>query len=670
MRTMLALVVTFLAALPVRSQTFLYVSMAPEQKIQIYRLDPSDGKLTAVDTVAVEGTPGALGVDPQKKFLFASLRSASTLASFRIDPATGKLKQLSTAALGKDENAAFVGTDRTGRWLLSASYAAGKVVVHRLGDDGAIQSPAVQTIETTKTAHSTLTDPSNSFVFVPHVAPNAVYQFRLDAKSGQLTDAGKAAGRVAPKTGPRHLAFHPKQNLAFTSDEEGSSITGYRFDKETGLTAYQTLSTLPADFSGKNTTAEVKVHPSGKFVWVSNRGHDSLAGFAIDPKNGNLTALGQTPTEKTPRSFEIDPEGKYLFGAGEGTGKLAVYRIDANSGKLSPAHTVDVGKSLTWVLAVKQEGKKPAPKKTTFTDAKEAGLEFAIQGEYVIDSGNLGCQVIALGNGAFQAVVLPGGLPGDGWEGAKILMDGKLNGERVEFIPTAGKRRYMAGNPLEFSATAMFPPKGHREYTAVLTGGKLTLTTDKGRTITLKKGTRVSPTLDAKPPEGALVLFDGTNASEWKEGKIVDGLLPVEANTKRKFKDFKLHLEFRTPFQPTARDQGRGNSGVYLHGQHEIQVLDSFGLEGKNNECGGFYGRKEPKVNMCYPPLSWQTFDVQWKTEPSDLKSKKAIARVTVQHNGVIIHEGLDYPASQGHIHLQNHGNPVVYRNIWVVELK
>jgi 6-phosphogluconolactonase len=667
MRTILPLVILFLAALPVQGQTYLYVSMAPEQKIQIYRLESNDGKLTAVDTVAVEGTPGSLGVDPQKKTLFASLRSTSTLASFRIDPATGKLKHVSTAPLGKDENAAYVGTDRTGKWLLSASYMAGKVVVHRLGNDGAIQSP-VQTVETTKTAHSTILDPGNRFVFVPHVAANAVYQFRLDAASGKLTESGKVAGG-APKAGPRHLAFHPKQNLAFTSDEEGSSITAYRFDKEMGLTAQQTLSTLPVEFSGKNTTAEVKVHPSGKFVWVSNRGHDSLAGFAIDAKTGHLTALGQTPTEKTPRSFEIDPEGKFLFGAGEGSGKLAVYRIDGNSGKLTPVHTVDVGKSLSWVMAVKQEN-KPAPKKTTFTDAKEAGIEFDIQGEYVSDNGNFGCQVIALGSNAFQAVVLPGGLPGDGWEGAKILMDGKLNGERVDFIPTAGKRRYMAGNPLEFSATAMFPPKGHKDYTAVLKSGALTVTTDIGRTMSLKKITRTSPTLNAKSPEGAIVLFDGTNASEWKEGKIADGLLPVEANTKRKFKDFKLHLEFRTPFQPAARDQGRGNSGVYLHGQHEIQVLDSFGLEGKNNECGGFYGRKEPKVNMCYPPLSWQTYDVVWKTESAGDKSKKPIARVTVQHNGVTIHDGLDYPVSEGHIHLQNHGNPVFYRNIWLVEMK
>jgi 6-phosphogluconolactonase len=350
MRLILATVLFLGAAMSLQADTFVYVSMAPEQKIQVFRLDPKDGKLTAVDSLTVDGAPGSLAVDPQKKYLFASLRTDSKLASYRIDPTSGMLKLLSTVALPKGENAAYVGTDRTGRWLLSASYAAGKVVVHRL-EDGTIQTPAVQTIETAKTAHSTPTDPGNRFVFVPHVTPNAVYQFRLDAATGKLTEAGKAAGGT-DKAGPRHLAFHPTQPLAFTSDETGSSITAYRFDPADGLKPMQTLSTLPADFKDANTTAEVKVHPSGKFVWVSNRGHDSLAGFAIDSA-GKLTPLGQTPTEKTPRSFDVDPSGRWVLAAGEGTGKLAVYQVDPEKGTLIRVHTYDVGKSLTWVMAVK-----------------------------------------------------------------------------------------------------------------------------------------------------------------------------------------------------------------------------------------------------------------------------------------------------------------------------
>ncbi len=356
MRCLLTLILFLGAVMNLRADTVVYVSMAPEKKLQVYRLDDKDGKLTPVETVAVEGTPGALAVDPDRRFLFASLRDTSTLASFRIDPATGKLKHLSTAALPKGENAAFVGTDRTGRWLFSTSYAAGKVVVHRVGDDGKIESPAVQTVVTAKTAHANPVDPENRWVFVPHVTPNAVYQFRLDPETGKLTESGKAVGGKA-KAGPRHLAFHPSLKLAFTSDESGSSITAYRVDSESGLKPAQTLSTLPADFKGPNSTAEVKVHPGGRFVWVSNRGHDSLAGFAIDAKNGRLSSLGQTPTEKTPRSFDIDPDGRYVFGAGEGSGKLAVFRVDPDKGALTRLHTYDVGKSLTWVMAVKMPAK-------------------------------------------------------------------------------------------------------------------------------------------------------------------------------------------------------------------------------------------------------------------------------------------------------------------------
>jgi 6-phosphogluconolactonase len=333
-----------------KSRMFVYVSQAPEQKIQVYQLDPAAKKLRAVETLAVSGAPGSLGVDPQKKFLYASLRNVSKLGSYRLDPATGKLTPLNEAALPENENAAFVSTDRSGKWLISASYAAGKVVVHKLRDDGSIAAPAVQTVATAKTAHCVAVNRENNIVYVPHVAPNAVYQFRFDEKTGTLTELGQAPGG-AEKAGPRHLAFHPTKNYAFTSDESGSSITAYRVDPNTGLKPYQTLSTLPSDYTASNSTAEVKVHPNGKFVWVSNRGHDSLAGFAIDDQ-GRLTAIGQTPTEKTPRSFDISPDGRFVMGAGEGSGKLAFFECDPAAGRLTRLETYDIGQSLTWVLAV------------------------------------------------------------------------------------------------------------------------------------------------------------------------------------------------------------------------------------------------------------------------------------------------------------------------------
>ena len=354
MRSSLLALIPFLGVpMTLPAATYLYVSMVPEQKIQIYRLDPKDGGLSIVDSLSVDGAPGCLAVDSQKKHLFASLRTTSRLASFAIDTATGKLKAIGAVDLPKGENAAYVKVDRTGRLLISASYAAGKIVVHRVGEDGVIKSPPTQTLETAKTAHCVGIDAGNRWAFVPHVEPNAVYQYRMDLIEGKLKDAGKAAGGVE-KAGPRHIAFHPSQKFAFTSNEKNSTITAYAFDSETGLKPLQTLSTLPADFKGQNTTAEVKVHPSGKFVWVSNRGHDSLAGFSIDEASGKLTSIGQTATEQTPRSFEFEPDGQYAFGAGEGNGKLAVFKVDAGTGKLTRINTIEVGKSLTWIMAVKQ----------------------------------------------------------------------------------------------------------------------------------------------------------------------------------------------------------------------------------------------------------------------------------------------------------------------------
>lgn len=331
--------------------TFVYVSESRENAIKIYEMDAAEGTLREVDSMKVPGAPGSLGIDPQQKYLFASIRSTTSLGSFEIDAKSGRLKSINSTSLGEGANAAYVATDRTGKYLLSASYSGGRVVVHAI-TDGRLSEGPLQTVETEKTAHAAVFDLANELLFVPHVAPNAIYQFRFDANSGKLTAMSKAPGG-ADKAGPRHLAIHPNGKFAFSSDESGSSITLYSLNQQNGLKPLQTLSTLPKDYSERNSTADVKVHPSGKFVWVSNRGHDSLAGFAFDESAGKLQSLGQTPTEKTPRSFDIDPSGRFVFAGGEGSGKLASYRVEAKTGKLTPFHAYEVGKSLSWILIVK-----------------------------------------------------------------------------------------------------------------------------------------------------------------------------------------------------------------------------------------------------------------------------------------------------------------------------
>ncbi len=313
-------------------------------------------------------------------------------------------------------------------------------------------------------------------------------------------------------------------------------------------------------------------------------------------------------------------------------------------------------------------------------------IDFKLQGEYVGDK--IGCQVIALGNGRFQAVILPGGLPGAGWDGEnKSLMDGKLDGEKIAFEPTKGKRRYKAQRPEEFSATQKFPPKGHKDYTATLTGDTLSLMTEDGKQLQLKKTERKSPTLGAKPPKDAIILFDGTNTSEWTGGRLDSktGWLSTERQdirTKRKFSNYTVHVEFLVPYLPTARDQGRGNSGFYQVDMYEVQILDSFGLEGKNNECGGIYSFKDSAVNACLPPLTWQTYDIDFTNAVRDESGKKVKnARITAKLNGITIHDDYEIPGktggarnepegTPGPLQFQGHGNILQFRNVWIVEKK
>ena len=332
------------------AETCVYVSDAGTQSIVLYHLDEENGNLKEVSRTNVGAAPGSLAVHAGRKLLFASLRTNAEVGSFQIGE-QGKLTAIGKVALAKNANAAYVAADQTGEFLLTASYMGGRVTLHDIDKSGQI-SDARQTIETASTAHCCMLTADQKWLFVPHVQPNGIYQFQFDAKAGKLTQKNMAAGGKEG-AGPRHLAIHPSQKFAFSSDESGSSVTLYSLDAEKGLTPQQTLSTLPADFTGKNSTADVHVHPNGEFVWVSNRGHDSLAGFRFDAAAGKLTPLGQTSTEKTPRSFAISPTGKWILGAGEGNGKLAVFAVDVKSGLLERKETIEVGKSLTWVEVVK-----------------------------------------------------------------------------------------------------------------------------------------------------------------------------------------------------------------------------------------------------------------------------------------------------------------------------
>ncbi len=291
----------------------------------------------------------------------------------------------------------------------------------------------------------------------------------------------------------------------------------------------------------------------------------------------------------------------------------------------------------------------------TYLEPETAGPDFAEQGEYVGE----GCaaQVIALGAGKFRIVGWSKGLPGTVADvEKKVEVEAAREGDKVRFDNNGWKGE--------------------------IAGGQLRGTNTEGQTWALRRTLRESPTLGAKPPAGAIVLFDGTHTDAWVNGHLDERkLLPAGTKTKQAFGDFTLHVEFRTPFKPTARGQGRGNSGIYLQDRYECQVLDSFGLKGEDNEAGGLYKTAKPSLNMCLPPLSWQTYDIDFtaaRFDDAGHKTKNAVT--TVRLNGVVVQDRVELPKptgggqpekpTPGPIQLQGHGNPVFYRNVWIVEKK
>lgn len=330
-----------------------YIAVGGDEKLLRFAMNPSDGGLTLQEEIKLAGAPGPLAVDPTQSFLYVGLRSTCRLVSFQIERVTGQLHPFGKA-VALDTDPCYLSTDQTGRCLLAAYYRGGKATVHPIDANGELGPDAICTVETMPYAHCIRTDPTNRFAFLPHVAEsNTIVQLRFDADTGQLTPNSPAQVTPPPNTGPRHYVYHPTRNIVYFSNEQGGSVTGYHLDPAQGtLTPFQTLSTLPAAFTGSNTCAKIQIHPTGRFLYVSNRGHDSIAGFAIDDA-GYLTALGQHLTEPTPRAFGLDPTGNFLYASGQGSGKLTAYRIDQDSGRLQPLATYILGERPMWVMVLR-----------------------------------------------------------------------------------------------------------------------------------------------------------------------------------------------------------------------------------------------------------------------------------------------------------------------------
>lgn len=358
MKTTLSLLFTALLfqSIAAAGPTVVYVSESGTKRIALYTIDDASGELTAVGHSELPGAPGSLAISADRRHLYAAVRSAQQFATLPVDPTTGKLGEPVLAESG--HNAAYVHVDKTGGWLLSAAYGEGVTAVSRIRD-GIVEGPPVSVVETGKKAHSIQTDPSNRFAFIPHVGElNKVEQLRFDASTGSLAANNPASLPGGEGEGPRHMQFHPNGRWVYFVNEQAKSVTLCDFDAERGtLKSRQSLTTLPPDADAtKGSCADIHLSADGRFVYASNRGHDSLALFSIDQATGELTAIGHTPTEKTPRSFCLVPGGeKFVISAGEGSDRLVVFRRDTATGALSPLKTYDCGKGPAWVMAVRFE---------------------------------------------------------------------------------------------------------------------------------------------------------------------------------------------------------------------------------------------------------------------------------------------------------------------------
>jgi len=340
-----------------KNSYLLYVGTYTEKEskgIYAYRFDAAPTQLTPLGLAAETTNPSFLAIDPSGRFLYAvnevqNYKGASSgaVSSFGIDQQNAKLSPLNEVP-SRGADPCYITFDKTGKFALIANYTGGSVAVFPVRPNGDIGESSAFVQHTGSSinkerqagphAHWIETTPDNRFAIAVDLGLDKLLVYRFDATKGSLTPNDPPYASLDPGAGPRHLAFHPNGKLAYVVNELQSTITAFTYDPSRGtLQKLNTISTLPKNFTGVNDTAEIHVHPSGKFLYASNRGHDSIALFSIDGRTGALTLVDHFPTQgKTPRDFDIDPTGKFLFVANQGTNNIVVFRIDLNNGKLTP----------------------------------------------------------------------------------------------------------------------------------------------------------------------------------------------------------------------------------------------------------------------------------------------------------------------------------------------
>jgi len=344
-----------------KSRCFVYVGAYTRQSskgIYVYRFYVGTGKLDPLGLAAEAVNPGVLAVHPTQRFVYCvdegnsfEGKKTGSISAFAIDGGTGRLTLLNRVASGGSGPAHLI-VDKTGKHVLVANYGAGSAAVLPLDRAGRLRevSSVVQhhgsSVDKKRQEaphpHGIFLSPDNRFALVADLGLDEVLVYRFEAANGSLHPVDPPYAKVKPGAGPRHFTFHPKGGFGYVINELQSTVTVFAWDGNRGvLNELQTISTLPKGFVGANTTAEIEIHRSGKFLYGSNRGHNSIALFAIDSATGGLTPVQHVSTQgQAPRSFKIDLTGSYLLAANEQSDNLVVFRIDTTTGRLSPTGQV------------------------------------------------------------------------------------------------------------------------------------------------------------------------------------------------------------------------------------------------------------------------------------------------------------------------------------------
>ena len=351
-----AIVSGAMMASPAGAATVVYVGNTDSNEIYVMQLDRRNGDLTVVEKVSIPGvtkpsTSTPMAVSPDRRFLYAATRGEPKIvAGFAIDQTSGKLRHVASGPLA--DSMAYISVDRTGRYLLSASYPGHKITVSPIGPAGTVQ-PAHQMLPNHPNAHSILADAGNRYVVAATLGNDLVNVFTFDAATGMLAPSTPPSVRIKEKAGPRHFRFHPNGKLVYVLGELDAWVYVFDYDAGTGrLEQKQTLSALPPDFQGKPSAADMQITPDGKFLYASERTSSTLAGFKVDPANGTLSPIGSVPTEKQPRGFAIDSSGRYLLAVGQLSHAMSSYAIDPESGKLTKLKEYPMGKNPNWIELV------------------------------------------------------------------------------------------------------------------------------------------------------------------------------------------------------------------------------------------------------------------------------------------------------------------------------